>query len=71
MAVPVATEGELTLGAPTELFERYSPNASYEVGPHGERFLMVDTSESRRPPKELVLVQNWVEELKRLVPRDD
>ena len=45
------------------------PARGYDVEPGGNRFLMVqnDRSESE-PAVSLVLVQNWFEELKRLVP---
>ena len=39
----------------------------YDVTPDGERFLMVENSDDFR----IVIVQNWIEELKRLVPTDD
>jgi eukaryotic-like serine/threonine-protein kinase len=40
--------------------------ANYDVSLDGERFLMVGGSEEVRPPA--LYVQNWFEELKRLVP---
>jgi len=41
----------------------------YDVTPDGKRFLVVDAGE-RAPIKatEMILIQNWTEELKRLVP---
>ncbi len=40
--------------------------------PDGQGFLMIDESEAAAPrPTQLVLVQNWAEELKRLVPKDN
>jgi hypothetical protein len=45
------------------------PSRTYDVTPDGQRFLMVQ--EVQRPParvSQVVLVQNWVEELKRLAP---
>ena len=62
MAVDVATDGELALGAPRALFEHPAPESAYDVGPDGEWFLLVDASQSRVAPRELILVQNWVEE---------
>ncbi len=43
---------------------------SYDVSPNGERFLMIKAGGAGddTPPAELILVQNWFEELKRLVP---
>ena len=68
MAADVRTEGELSLGKPRELFERSSPFGQYDVDKDGQRFVMADTSVSRKAPTQLILVQNWAEELKRLVP---
>ena len=73
MAVPVTLRPTFTAGAPRQLFEgRYGATAgirSYDVTADGRRFLMVQQKE--RPPAtaaELILVQNWVEELKARVP---
>jgi hypothetical protein len=83
MVVSVAPEGgTLKLGTPTKLFdmrvtspsgtlEAYAGSsnsgASYDVFPDGRRFVM-----SRRPDpqgeREIVLVQNFFEEVKRLAP---
>ena len=38
---------------------------AYDVSPDGQRFLMIKDDAN---PLELILVQNWFEELKRLVP---
>ncbi len=42
----------------------------YDVSPDGRRFLMIKqaTDEGTAAPVQLVVVQNWIEELKRLVP---
>ena len=69
MAVEIETEGALELDTPRALFERFFDD--YDVGPLGERFIMVDTSVARAAPRKLVLVQNWSEELKRLVPTEE
>jgi hypothetical protein len=73
MAVPVTTEPTFSAGAARTLFEgRYvgNPNIrNYGLAPDGSRFLLMRPVE--RPPLKLthmVLVQNWFEELKRLVP---
>ena len=57
MAVEIETEGALELDTPRALFERLFDD--YDVGPLGERFIMVDTSVARAAPRELILVQNW------------
>jgi serine/threonine-protein kinase len=63
--------------APTKLFEgRYGPAAyhygrTYDVSPDGRRFLMIKDSGASGPnatPASMVVVLNWQEELKRLVP---
>ena len=41
-------------------------NANYDVSLDGEQFVMVRAAESN--PSQLILVQSWFEELKRLVP---
>jgi len=61
------------IGVPRQLFEgRYGASSgirSYDVTADGRRFLMVQQKE--RPAvaaSEIILVQNWVEELKARVP---
>ena len=45
------------------------PNRTWDVSPDGQRFLMVKLEDIRLTPvTELVLVVNWVEDLKRLAP---
>jgi len=62
---------------PTKLFAgRYGASANqngrtYEIAPDGKRFLMIKTggsADETAVPTTLVVVQNWREELKRLVP---
>jgi hypothetical protein len=73
MVVPVAFSPTFSAGAPRMLFEgRYGASAAirpYDVAPDGRRFLMVQQKE--RPVvsvSEMVLVQNWFEELRARVP---
>jgi hypothetical protein len=75
MAVPITLRPTFTVGTPRQLFEgRYGATAvirSYDVTADGRRFLMVQQQE--RPAvtaAEMVLVQNWIEELKARVPVD-
>jgi hypothetical protein len=45
----------------------------YDLSRDGRRFLMikaVEGAEQAAPPPQIVVVQNWLEELKRLVPRN-
>jgi Tol biopolymer transport system component len=73
MVVPVTLRPTFSVGAPRQLFEgRYGATAgirSYDVTADGKRFLMVQQKE--RPAvaaAEMILVQNWLEELKARVP---
>jgi len=70
MVVDVTTSPDLVLSQPRQLFEqRYAfllrTLTNYDVSADGQRFVMVkDESGSGR----LNVVQNWLEDLKRLVP---
>jgi Tol biopolymer transport system component len=73
MAVSVRVAPSFVASPPRMLFEgRYGATAvvrPYDVSPDGRRFLMVKQKE--RPPisaSQMILVQNWVEELKARVP---
>jgi hypothetical protein len=66
MVVNVDTGGEPTLGEPRLLFEK--PLQYYDVTPDDQCFVMVEEGESQPAPTQLILVQNWGEALKRLVP---
>jgi serine/threonine-protein kinase len=75
MRVGVAPGPTFTATAPTKLFEgRYgaAPNQAgrtYDISPDGKRFLMIKPIvDPTAEPASLVVVQNWREELKRLVP---
>ncbi len=49
-------------------FQRYGVNLlHYDVTPDGQRFVMVESA-VESDPTEVVVVLNWFEELKRLVP---
>ncbi len=77
MAVAIETEPELSVGTPRLLFEGRFLGAgplhlrrSYDVSPDGQRFLMIQR-EQELVPTEIVVILNWFEELKRLVPTDN
>jgi serine/threonine-protein kinase len=63
-----------TTGNPVRLLERAylspAPGRTYDVSPDGQRFLMIKEvgSDEGGATSELVVVLNWFEELKRLVP---
>ena len=75
LRVPIDTEGPFAPGNPEVLFEGpYLPGASgfgnnYDLAPDGQRFLMVKEGDQRDETRaQIIVVQNWHEELKRLVP---
>ena len=77
LVVPVETEPTFTPGNPEVLFETQYYFAisfrTYDLAPDGQRFLMIkegaltdDSGTSART--QIVLIENWFEELERLVP---
>ncbi|NQV33932.1 MAG: serine/threonine-protein kinase [Phycisphaeraceae bacterium] len=72
--VPVKTEGGFIPGRAEPLFEdAYAPTLrgrNYDIHPDGKRFLMIKKVEGGEdvPITELIVVENWFEELKRLAP---
>ena len=51
--------------------DRLAGTPPYDVAPDGERFLMITEAggaEDESAPASLIVVQNWHEELRRLVP---
>jgi serine/threonine-protein kinase len=75
MAVDIATDPAFSAGRPTVLFEGpYTPTTgtlpNYDVSADGQRFLMIKESEQAEAIREIHVVLNWSEELKRLVPKN-
>ena len=74
MAVDIATQPSFTVGKPRMLFEgqyELSPATApnYDVSADGQRFLMLKpTEQAEAAPTQIVVVQNWFEELKQKVP---
>jgi serine/threonine protein kinase len=75
MAVDITTQPGFSTGKPHTLFEgpyqlSLSPIAAYDVSANGQRFLMIKPNEqtSSSAPTQIVVVQNWFEELKQKVP---
>jgi Tol biopolymer transport system component len=73
--VPIATTQACSTGNPTKLFdERYYSAVSarsYDVSPDGQRFLMikdVPTDQGAAASAGMVVVLNWLEELKARLP---
>ncbi len=74
MVVAVTTEPTFRPQTPRILFEKASTTtpwnndvAQYDVSPDGQRFLMLEPVEPV-DATEITLIQNWFQELKRLVP---
>ena len=74
-AVPVQTSGStFSAGKPAKVFDaKYAepnPPRYYDVSPDGQRFLMIKNSADGDPnatPASMVVVLNWLEELKQRV----
>jgi serine/threonine-protein kinase len=78
MAVAVSTQPSFQAGRPQSLWEgdyMFGPSSgcgikgttttSYDVSPDGQRFLMIGESDQKLYATKIVVVLNWVEELKR------
>ena len=56
----------------SEIADRFGRD--WDVHPDGDRFLMIETAdetlEGEAPAAQIVMVENWFEELNRLVPTD-
>ena len=74
MSMDIASQPSFAAGTPRMLFEgRYEhaavPSTDYAVSPDGRRFLMLKPLDQQEAaPNQIVVVQNWFEELKRRVP---
>ena len=70
MAVQVTLQPEFSAGKPVVLFEGpWLPTPlslpNYDVSPDGKRFLMLKAADEDQGPLQIVVVQNWFQELKR------
>ena len=72
--VGIESEPAFTPGSPQLLFAGSyvrSADRNSDISPDGQRFMMLkggEQSEETSARTELIIVQNWFEELKRLVP---
>jgi Tol biopolymer transport system component len=71
MVVKITTKPRLSVGKPERLFTSScltgdNLHTHYDISPDGDRFLMIKQKDN--PNVQLICVQNWFEELKRLVP---
>jgi hypothetical protein len=70
----IRTVGGFSASKPRLMFNtlEYAGNGpcrTWDVSPDGQHFLMIKLGEQKaQPVTELILVQNWFEELKRLAP---
>ena len=79
-SVPIEADGSFTFGNPEVVFEetylfrgRTGLGRTYDISPDGKRFLMIKEGGLRdeTEPTQLILVLNWFEELKQLVPTEN
>ena len=77
MVVPVDTEPTFNRGNASLVFEGpYRGTASpanaraFDISPDGQQFLMIKENRDLFELSQIIIVQNWNEELKRLVPVD-
>lgn len=74
MAVDIELEPSFSFGIPKPLFKMPSKisgdlyTVPYDVAPDGQRFLIIKEGGKAAWATELIVVENWFEELKRLVP---
>jgi hypothetical protein len=73
VVVPVLPGPEFKTGTQQVLFSakeyrRDSYHAAYDVTANGQRFVMIRISESGSIDQQLIIVENWFEELQRLAP---
>jgi hypothetical protein len=71
MAVDVESEEGLVLGIPKVMLEIPFADAGFDVASDGQRFVVNVRAESDPPPRKLVLVKNWIQEIERLVPTNN
>ena len=70
MNVPVETHPTFKAGTPRLLFQggNYLGGGNYDVAADGQHFLMIKEKEAPSASKELNIITNWTDELKRRVP---
>jgi serine/threonine-protein kinase len=77
-ATPIASSSAFSSGSPAQLLNTaYFADSgvsgrSYDASPDGKRFLMIKEAreaDRQSTPASMVVVLNWTEELKRLVPK--
>lgn len=74
MVVPISTEPAFKAGTPEVVFEGPYVNVhglSYDVASDGQRFLVLEPQYDDSEVRELRVVTNWFQELKRLAPSSE
>ena len=72
MVLSVETAQEFVPGVPEELFtvNTLGGHSSYDVSLDGQRFVMIKPGDTEEAAPHIIVVQNWFEELNRLVPTE-
>ena len=75
MAVEITTQSTISASTPRLLFEApyvAAPGTvpNYDVSPDGQHFLMLKANDQGQSTTQIIVVQNWFEELKRRVPTE-
>ncbi len=71
MVVPVETGNTFDRGTPRPLFpDVYHDTAGtqWDISPDGQRFLMIKSNDGSATGDQIIVVQHWFDELRRLVP---
>jgi eukaryotic-like serine/threonine-protein kinase len=72
MVVDVTTTPRFTASRPRLMFTLRALSSSgtthYDVSPDGQTFVMMDSGEDERATEQVMLLQNWFDELKRVAP---
>ena len=66
MSTAIQTTPELRAGVPRALFE--GPFEGFDLAPDGQRFVLVRSAYPNLPPKPLVVVLGWLDDLARRAP---
>jgi hypothetical protein len=73
MVVQMGTQSAVSVTRPrllfTGAFARNANRVNYDVSPDGQRFVMLNPGEQDLPATQISVLQNWFEELERLVPK--
>ena len=73
MVLSIEDEPSFSFGLPEELFtwDVVGGSYGYDVSPDGQRFVVNRQGASEEATLQIIVVQNWFEELNRLAPRPE